>query len=117
MLLTQAVRESVVSFRAKVAVVASIVLFAWAGSIDRLAVIPVRSFGVALARHAIRVAIVSVVATVAVGRCVLLAALAFPGRVRAISRRVDQVAVARYRRRNEALALEWGRKGKAGKRK
>lgn len=71
-----------------------IVRLAGARSIDGLAVIPIGPIPMTLARHAVWIAIISETATVAIFRGILLSALAFASGVRAISGRVEHVALA-----------------------
>lgn len=92
--LTQAVGKVVVSLRAEVAVVAGIVQFAGTVTVRRFAVVTIGTRQVALTGPALGISEVSIVTGVTVWRRELLPTLAPAGGVRAVSRRVEIIAVA-----------------------
>lgn len=75
---------------------AGVVRLAGTVALRRLAMVTVRAGQVAVAGPAIRIAVVSVIAGIAIRWCELLAALALPARIGAVPGRVEVVAIASY---------------------
>lgn len=90
----ETVREAVVALRAEVAVVTRVVGLAGTLAVDRLTVVAVRTAKVTVTGTTFRVAEITVGAGVAVRGGVLFAALAFSGRLGAVSGRVKVIAIA-----------------------
>lgn len=67
-------------------------------SIYSLAMISVCSIAITLARNTIWITIISIAATVAIGRSVFFSTFAFAGGIRAISSQIKSVTLTRYRK-------------------